>query len=71
MTCRPGLVGRGFTLIELLVSMTFLVILMLVVSQVVGIVQRTWVRSNSRVSQFREARTAFAGHPEHLLGQRV
>jgi uncharacterized protein (TIGR02599 family) len=59
MTCRPGLVGRGFTLIELLVSMTFLVILMLVVSQVVGIVQRTWVRSNSRVSQFREARTAF------------
>lgn len=51
--------GRGFTLIELLVSMTFLVILMLVVTQVVGIVQRTWVRSNSRVSQFREARTAF------------
>jgi uncharacterized protein (TIGR02599 family) len=46
-------------LIELLVSMTFLVILMLVVTQVVGIVQRTWVRSNSRVSQFREARTAF------------
>jgi uncharacterized protein (TIGR02599 family) len=51
--------GRGFTLIELLVSMTFLVILMLVVTQVVAIVQRTWVRSNSRVSQFREARTAF------------
>ena len=49
----------AFTLIELLVSMTFLVILMLVVTQVVGIVQRTWVRSNSRVSQFREARTAF------------
>lgn len=46
-------------MIELLVSMTFLVILMLVVTQVVGIVQRTWVRSNSRVSQFREARTAF------------
>lgn len=49
----------GFTLIELLVSMTFLVILMLVVTQVVGIVQRTWVRANSRVSQFREARVAF------------
>lgn len=39
--------------------MTFLVILMLVITQVIGIVQRTWVRSNSRVSQFREARTAF------------
>jgi uncharacterized protein (TIGR02599 family) len=51
--------GRAFTLIELLVSMTFLVILMLVVSQVIGIVQRTWVRANSRVSQFREARQAF------------
>lgn len=56
---RTGFGMRGFTLIELLVSMTFLVVLMLVVSQVVGIVQRTWVRSNSRVSQFREARTAF------------
>ncbi len=49
----------AFTLVELLVSMTFLVILMLVVSEVVAIVQRTWVRSNSRVSQFREARVAF------------
>ncbi|MDZ4403380.1 Verru_Chthon cassette protein C [Prosthecobacter sp.] len=51
--------AKGFTLIELLVSMTFLVILMLVVTQVIGIVQRTWVRTNSRVSQFREARMAF------------
>lgn len=59
MNHRQQHCGRGFTLIELLVSMTFLVILMLVVTQVVGIVQRTWVRSNSRVSQFREARTAF------------
>lgn len=51
--------GPAFTLIELLVSVTFLVILMLVVSQVIGIVQRSWVRANSRVSQFREARQAF------------
>lgn len=51
--------GHAFTLIELLVSVTFLVILMLVVSQVIGIVQRSWVRANSRVSQFREARQAF------------
>jgi uncharacterized protein (TIGR02599 family) len=51
--------GTAFTLIELLVSMTFLVILMLVVTQVIGLVQRSWVRANSRVSQFREARMAF------------
>lgn len=51
--------GSAFTLIELLVSVTFLVILMLVVTQVIGIVQRSWVRANSRVSQFREARQAF------------
>lgn len=56
---RTSRARRGFTLIELLVSMTFLVILMLVVTQVVGIVQRNWVRANSRVSQFREARIAF------------
>lgn len=56
---RPSRAGRAFTLIELLVSVTFLVILMLVVSQVIGIVQRSWVRANSRVSQFREARQAF------------
>lgn len=54
----PG-AGPAFTLIELLVSVTFLVILMLVVTQVIGIVQRSWVRANSRVSQFREARQAF------------
>ena len=64
MSFEPGLPRRrfsvrAFTLVELLISMTFLVILMLVVTQVIGIVQRTWVRSNSRVSQFREARTAF------------
>ena len=64
-TARPStlnprhLLGRGFTLIELLVSVTFLVILMLVVTQVIGVVQRSWVRANSRVSQFREARRAF------------
>ncbi|MFZ2281176.1 MAG: Verru_Chthon cassette protein C [Prosthecobacter sp.] len=57
--CPRSAAGRAFTLIELLVSVTFLVILMLVVSQVIGIVQRTWVRANSRVSQFREARQAF------------
>jgi prepilin-type N-terminal cleavage/methylation domain-containing protein len=52
--------GRGaFTLVELMVSVSILVILMLVVSSFVNLVQRTWVRTNSNISQFREARLAF------------
>lgn len=60
LTARPRLRCRpAFTLVELMISITILVILMLVVTQVIGIVQRNWVRSNARVSQFREARVAF------------
>lgn len=51
--------AAAFTLVELMISITILVILMLVVTQVIGIVQRNWVRANSRVAQFREARIAF------------
>lgn len=40
-------------------SVTILVVLMLLTTQVVGVVQRNWVRTNARVSQFREARMAF------------
>jgi uncharacterized protein (TIGR02599 family) len=52
-------ISHAFTLVELMISITILVILMMVVTQVIGIVQRNWVRSNARVSQFREARVAF------------
>lgn len=51
--------GAAFTLVEVLVSMTILIILLLVSAQVIGTVQSTWTTSNARVSQFREARTAF------------
>lgn len=50
---------RGFTLVEIMVSVTILVVLMMIVANFVSLVQRTWVRSNSQVSQFREARIAF------------
>ncbi|MBK8039328.1 MAG: Verru_Chthon cassette protein C [Verrucomicrobiaceae bacterium] len=50
---------QAFTLVELMVSVSILVILMLVVSSFVNLVQRTWVRTNSNISQFREARLAF------------
>jgi uncharacterized protein (TIGR02599 family) len=51
--------GGGFTLVELLVSMTILVVLMSLIAQVMGQVQRAWSSASSRVSQFREARRAF------------
>lgn len=49
----------AFTLVEVLVSLTVLIVLLLVSAQVIGTVQNTWTASNARVSQFREARTAF------------
>lgn len=49
----------GFTLVEILVSLAVLTILLLISAQVIGQVQTTWSASNARVSQFREARTAF------------
>ena len=57
---------RGFTLVELMVSIAILVILMMVMTQFVGLVQRNWVRSNARVSQFREARLAFDTFTRHV-----
>ena len=51
--------GAGFTLVELLVSMSILSILLLLLTQLLDQVQKTWRYSESRVSQFREARVAF------------
>lgn len=53
---RPS---KAFTLVEILVSLAVLTILLLINAQVIGQVQATWSSSNARVSQFREARTAF------------
>lgn len=51
--------SKGFTLVELMVSMTILVVLMAMIAQVIGQVQRAWSSASSRVSQFREARKAY------------
>lgn len=56
---RPRRVFDGFTLVEILVSMGVLSILLLISAQVIGQVQTTWTNSTARISQFREARTAF------------
>lgn len=50
---------RGFTLPELLVAMTVLSVLLLLLSELLNQVQRTWTFSENRISQFREARVGF------------
>ncbi len=52
-------ISAAFTLVEIMVSLAVLTILLLISAQVIGQVQSTWSASNARVSQFREARTAF------------
>jgi uncharacterized protein (TIGR02599 family) len=50
---------RGFSLIELMVAMGILTILMLMMTALLDQIQRSWRFSESRISQFREARVAF------------
>lgn len=54
---RPAL--RAFSLIELMVAMGILSVLMLMLTVLLDQVQRSWRFSESRISQFREARVAF------------
>lgn len=49
---------KGFTLVEVLVSLAVLAVLLTIIAQVLGQVQRVWSSANSRVAQFREARRA-------------
>ncbi len=51
--------SRGFSLIELMVAMGILSVLMLMLTALLDQVQRSWRFSESRISQFREARVAF------------
>lgn len=50
---------RAFSLIELLTAMSILSVLMLLLTSLLTQVQNSWVNSQDRVSQFREARVAF------------
>lgn len=49
---------NGFTLVEVLVSLAVLAVLLTIIAQVLGQVQRVWSSANAKVSQFREARRA-------------
>jgi uncharacterized protein (TIGR02599 family) len=50
---------KGFSLVEMMVSMSILSVLMLMLTVVLDQVQKSWRYSESRISQFREARVAF------------
>ena len=54
-------VGRpsAFSLIEMMVAMGILSVLMLMLTVLLDQVQKSWRYSESRISQFREARVAF------------
>lgn len=51
--------ASAFSLIELMVAMGILTILMLMLTVLLDQIQRSWRFSESRISQFREARVAF------------
>lgn len=56
---RPQGTLAGFSLIELMVAMGILTILMLMLTALLDQIQKSWRFSESRISQFREARVAF------------
>lgn len=49
----------GFSLIELMVAMGILTVLMLMLTALLDQIQKSWRFSESRITQFREARVAF------------
>ena len=57
---------KAFSLIELMVAMGILTILMLMLTLLLDQVQKSWRFSESRVSQFREARVAFDAMAKNL-----
>ncbi|MBL9157889.1 MAG: Verru_Chthon cassette protein C [Verrucomicrobiales bacterium] len=56
---RARAAASGFSLIELMVAMGILTVLMLMLTALLDQIQKSWRFSESRISQFREARVAF------------
>ena len=50
---------RGFSLVELSISISIVVLLLVLLSQILGDTQTVWARTRSRTVQFRDARAAF------------
>lgn len=58
VACRSRL-QRGFSLVELGISISVIVLLLVLLSQILGDTQKVWARTRSRTAQFRDARAAF------------
>ncbi|MEJ0001464.1 MAG: hypothetical protein WDO13_21445 [Verrucomicrobiota bacterium] len=56
---RIALQVSAFTLVEMMVSIVILVAILLLFSQMIGQTSSIWASGNSKMSQFREGRTAF------------
>lgn len=52
--------SSGFTMIELLASMSVLLVLMTVLSQVVGMASSSWLTGKARIDAFSQARTTLS-----------
>lgn len=63
---RLRLSAKAFTLVELLLSMTILVIIMLLLTQVLSDTQKAWSQARARTTQYREARAAFESMSRRL-----
>lgn len=59
MEIRTKSSKKGFSLIEMMVAMGILSVLMLMLTVLLDQIQKSWQFSESRISQFREARVAF------------
>ena len=58
--------SEGFTLVELMVSVSVLAVIFLIASYLIEGAHRTWRVTESRVTQYQEARSSF-----ELMGQRI
>jgi prepilin-type N-terminal cleavage/methylation domain-containing protein len=55
-SCFPLRRSPGFTLVEILVALSILTVVMVMISQAVGIVSQTWRKGMARVDNFSQAR---------------
>jgi prepilin-type N-terminal cleavage/methylation domain-containing protein len=53
---RPGTQGHGFTLVEMLVAVAVLGILILILAQIFGMMNSTWLYGQGKINNFTKAR---------------
>ena len=56
----------GFTLVEMLIAMTVLALILLLSTEFINQITKSWTQSSGRIEQFREARMAFETITQNL-----